>query len=219
MVIIAIDPGSGESSAVTIQVIPGQKNPAILDHIDLPNPEFLEWLWDAEADFVVIETLASNGGASQEVVDTAYWVGRFWTACEFAGKPIAGLLRRTVARLLLGQVKSTDAKIIQYCSASYGCADHKEAKGTAKNPGPLFGIVKHKWQALGVGLAAIKAMRTGQAEASYWDPMQTTRDEFREKKAKRREAKKRRNERRAEKGQKGGHLQDALDGFLGKEKK
>jgi hypothetical protein len=210
MIIIGIDAGCGHSAAVVLNVEP-DKLPDVLSHADLPNPEFLEWLWNEPADLVVLECMLSNGGASREVLDTAYWNGRYWTAAEFSGKAVAGLTRRAVLKLLFGKEKGNDAAVTQYCAEAYGCKGWRDATGTKKNPGILYGIVSHRWQALGVGLATIKALQNGTAEDVYWDPMHTSSEAFAAARTKRRQKKKDKQERAAVKGQQTGALADKLN--------
>jgi len=212
MIIVGVDAGCGHSAAVRAKIHPG-KPPEVLEHVDLPNDELLEWIFDVEADLIVFECMLSNGGASQEVIDTAYWNGRFWTAAAFTEKAVTGLTRRSVRKLLFNKDKGGDKEVRQYCVEAYGFKEGKDATGTKKKPGILFGISNHKWQALGVLLATVKAMRTGKAEEFYWDPLYTTSEKFKEARTKRREAKKAKQERAALKGQKGGALSDKMNQF------
>jgi len=215
MVIVGVDAGCGHSAAVRAKVHPG-KVPEVLGHVDLPNEELLEWIFEVEADLIVFECMLSNGGASQEVIDTAYWNGRFWTAADFTEKAVAGLTRRNVCKLLFANGKGNDKDVRQYCIEAYGFKEGKDATGTKKKPGVLFGISNHKWQALGVLLATVKAMRLGKAEEFYWDPLYTTSEKFRDARTKRREAKQRKQERAALKGQKTGALLDKMSQFTKK---
>ena len=120
---------------------------------------------------------------------------------------------RSVRKLLFNKDKGNDKDVRQYCVEAYGFTDGKVAVGTKKKPGVLFGISNHKWQALGVLLATVKAMRMGKAEEFYWDPLYTTSEKFREARDKRREAKKAKQERAALKGQKSGALLDKMKQF------
>jgi hypothetical protein len=215
MVILGVDAGCGHTAGFRIRILP-EGPPEVLEHVDLHNQEFLEWIYEAEADVVVFESMLSNGGAGQEVVDTAYWNGRFWTAAEYSGKATVGLTRRAVRVLLFGKDMGGDADVIQYCAATYGFPSHKEAKGTAKNKGPLYGVVSHKWQALGVALATWNALKSGNAYDFYWDPLYTSSEEFKNRRKKRREAKQAKEERAASKGQKSGGLVSKMKRFKSK---
>ena len=212
MIITGVDAGCAHTAGFRIRIIPTGP-PEVLEHVDLHNNEFIRWIYEVESDLVVFESMLSNGGASQEVIDTAYWNGRFWTASEYSGKSTAGLTRRNVRILLFAKDLGGDSDVIQYCAAAYGYANHKEAKGTAKARGPLYGVTTHKWQALGVALATWNALKTRQADNFYWDPLYTSSEVFKERRAARRSKKKAKAERDAVKGKKTGMLFNKMEKF------
>jgi hypothetical protein len=98
----------------------------------------------------------------------------------------------------------------------YGYPTASEARGTKKNPGVLAGITEHKWQAMGLALATIKADIQG-IQGFYWDPLYTTSEQFRNAKQKRREVKARKEERKEQKGTQRGMLVDKIQSLVKKE--
>jgi hypothetical protein len=212
LIITGVDAGCEHTAGFRIRIL-DKGPPQVLEHVDLHNTEFLKWIYEAESDLVVFESMLSNGGASQEVLDTAYWNGRFWTASEYSGKPTAGLTRRSVRVLLFGKDLGGDAEVTQYCAVAYGYPNYKEAKGTKGKPGPLYGVVSHRWQALGVALATWNALKAGNAYDFYWDPFYTSSEAFKERRSTRRAKKKAKTERAALKGNKTGMLADKMKRF------
>lgn len=104
-----------------------------------------------------IECVASYGMAvGREVFETAEWCGRIR---ESAGLLIPALrifriYRRDVKLHLCNSAKAKDANIRQAILDRYprnGVGAVPQV-GTSKSPGPLFGISKDKWAALGVAL-------------------------------------------------------------------
>lgn len=109
---------------------------------------------------VVIEMFASYGmPVGREVFETCVWIGRF---VEMAGGEWTPLYRQEVKLTLCGNPKAGDANvrraILDLYPGSGGGATPQI--GTKPKPGPLYGVNKDVWAALGVGIAyQIKAGR------------------------------------------------------------
>lgn len=108
---------------------------------------------------LVVEGMASYGqpvGAS--TFTTCIWIGRFIQAWggEFVLYP-----RRRVKKVLLGKDKGGDKQVRQAVLSWFG--GEKKAKGLKASPGPLHGMVRHEFQALALGLAYTRELRSGVA--------------------------------------------------------
>lgn len=93
--------------------------------------------------------------AGKEVYETIVWTGRFAEAwvCT-GGRAPCWVTRPEVLVKLFGRTKGfKDKDVRQACIERYG-GRPKEAIGTQLNPGPLYNVASHGWQALGLALAA-----------------------------------------------------------------
>jgi hypothetical protein len=165
MKLLALDPGSEKSTYVVLDV-GGQKMPPVIACVEQPNLALLDDLTEkigqSCADLVMaIETIEPMGLNSRpEVVQTAYWVGRFvqvFSDCRRENglvEDIREITRRTVKLALCESVRATDASIRWRLQQLYGGPE--AAKGTKKQPGPLHPVKGHGWQALAVGLTALR---------------------------------------------------------------
>ncbi len=208
MIIVGIDGGCGTTAAVKIRCSGPDSLPEILEKVYLPNKEMMDWLWNVECDLIVIEAIMSYGGAGSEVIQTAYWNGRFMSTIQSSGKAVCALERIKVKQLLFGKAIGNDSAVTQYIEDLYG--GRQKARGTKAKPGLLYGITKHMWQALGCAFACIVAIETGEPETHYWNELYTETDAFREKKVERKEKRAKSTKRKSEKGRLGGKLEEEL---------
>ena len=141
MIVLGCDPGTTESSIV---IFDGQR---IVYSQAYTNEGLLERLggtMSASADVLAVEWIESFGMAvGREVFESCYWIGRFVEAWPKASVRIT---RRQVKLHLCQSMKAKDANIRQ------ALIDKLGPVGTSKNPGPLYGISKHKWSALAVAV-------------------------------------------------------------------
>lgn len=146
MIVLGCDPGTTESSFVLFD---GQR---VVLHGAAENEELLRHLHNlAVTDgflgvrtVFAIEWIESFGMAvGREVFESCYWIGRFVQAWKGQS---ARVTRRQVKLHLCGSMKAKDANIRQ------ALLDKLGPVGTSKNPGPLYGISKHKWSALAVAV-------------------------------------------------------------------
>jgi hypothetical protein len=141
--ILAIDPGSEQSAWLLWQ-----------DYATgfgiSPNDELVDSIRYSEfqPDVVVIEQIESYGMAvGREVFETVHWAGRFTEAAR--PTPVVQLPRRAVKLAICGDTRAKDANIRQALLDRFG---GPRAKGTKRDPGPLYGISKDVWSALAIAL-------------------------------------------------------------------
>lgn len=115
----------------------------------------------------VIEIIAGrNQRAGQETFNTAHWSGVFgeaWriAACANPPRPPRFLYRHEVGRWLgLPGRSRKDADIRGELIFRFG-PTRQQAVGTKRNPGPLYGVKKDAWQALGVVIAWLEKLQDG----------------------------------------------------------
>ena len=151
MTVIAIDPGSAESAWVLWD------GHAILGKGKAPNESVGDLVGhvatqNSSVRSIAIEQIVGSygGNAGMEVMETAYWSGRFaqrWATHRGAASVIM-LPRKTVVTYICGQAKANDSNV--------RCAliDRVGSPGTKKLPGPTAGVTKDIWAALAVAVTA-----------------------------------------------------------------
>jgi hypothetical protein len=98
-----------------------------------------------------IEMVASYGMAvGRTVFETCVWIGRF---VEAWGDNWDFVYRKDVKMHLCGQTRAKDSNIRQAIMDMYG-SEKAIAIGTKAKPGPLHGVSKDVWAALGVAITA-----------------------------------------------------------------
>lgn len=149
--IICIDPGPVESGLV-IMLSDG----TVTDHVIDGNAEILDWLGRLTHGTLIVEMIASYGMAvGKDVFETCVWIGRF---VQVWHGPVERITRKDVKLALCGTTKAKDANIRQALIDIYG-PGKETAIGRKANPGPLYGIRKHEWAALAVGVAYRERLR------------------------------------------------------------
>ncbi len=111
-------------------------------------------------DHIVIERPAAMGpmgaGKVGHMLDTAWAAGRLeaWAQSMGADWGVHTLTRREVLRNLgvMSGKGSADARVRAACIADHG-GTQRAAVGVKREPGPLYGVTSHSWQALGLVLA------------------------------------------------------------------
>lgn len=157
MLILAIDPGTLDSAYVLYD----SERKQILDKNKVPNHNMRRILkgynlkgstWHADA--VAIEMIASYGmPVGKEVFETCVWIGRLCEIIE--GRcPTDLVYRKDVKLHLCGSPKANDGNIRQALIDLFppiGGGTVPQV-GTKKDPGPLHGVSKDIWAALGVAV-------------------------------------------------------------------
>ena len=146
MIVLAIDPGNGQSGVVRFD---GER---VLYAGVIENPDVLKIIADDNSDVLALELfVATNQRLGNESIETIHWCGRFH---QSSGDPDSVMLipRAQVKRALgLGHRdgdKQVRAKLVELVGE----------KGTKANPGPCYGVKSHAWAALGVAYAARQAL-------------------------------------------------------------
>lgn len=161
--ILAVDPGTTASGAViydyathSVQRIwPEVGNDELLDFID----------HCAMPASMAIEMIASYGMAvGASVFETCVWIGRFTQA--FGAENTTKVYRKDVKMHLCGTTAAKDPNVrralMDLFSATGGGV--RPEIGTRAKPGPLYGMSKHAWPALGVALTYCANMEVTEVE-------------------------------------------------------
>ena len=147
--ILAVDPGTLKSAYVLYD----EKAKSITACGIENNIEMLMLLQRAGSEpMLVIEMVASYGmsvGAS--VFDTCVWTGRFIQA--YRGKH-RRMFRRDVKLYLCNSAKAKDGNVRQALIDRFPATGGGKTPqvGTKSQPGPLYGVSKDIWSALGVAV-------------------------------------------------------------------
>lgn len=148
MRVLAIDPGTTQSGWVIYDSV--ARRPLTFGIHQ--NEQIIGWLPCTKdkphADLLAIEHFAAMGMlVGQEVFDTCVWVGRFVQAWHTPSH-VWPVLRRDEKLQICADSRAKDKNIRQ------GLIDMLGAPGTAKNPGPTYGVTSHVWSALAVAVTA-----------------------------------------------------------------
>lgn len=147
--LICIDPGPEESGFVFL------RSGVVEDAMTAEN-RHIRAIVIASAgmcDALAIEMVASYGmPVGKDVFETVLWVGRFDELWFSKKRERAALIYRKDVKLhLCGTPRAKDANIRQALIDRYGPGKDK-AIGKKASPGPLYGVKKHAWAALAVGV-------------------------------------------------------------------
>jgi hypothetical protein len=153
--LLAIDPGPEQSAWALYNVLSLRP----FDWAKIPNHQLLSLLDDTRAETMAIEMVASYGMAvGRDVFETCVWAGRFIERWR-VGAPhrlrhteVRRIYRRDVKLHLCNSMKAKDTNIRQALIDRYGGKD--KAVGLKATPGPLYGLTKDCWSALGVAITA-----------------------------------------------------------------
>ena len=156
MRIAAIDPGTEQSAMVIVQC---EDLHHTLPRVDVGrivgNQEVLDSIYTGycAAHECVIEMISCYGQrVGREVFETCVWIGRFAEAWRNVhGTDPAMMVRRDVKMELCNTNRAKDADVRAALIDLYGPGKDK-AVGLKKTPGPLYGVKKDMWAALGVAV-------------------------------------------------------------------
>lgn len=151
-VILAIDPGYTQSAWVEFE-----SGVPIAFGLE-PNAIVLDRIRQTAAAELAIEVVKSYGMAvGEEVFVTCQWTGRFiqdwYDATAPDWRPVRRVPRREVKMYLCGRSSATDSNVRMALLDKYG-PGKPLAQGTKAAPGPLYGVKKDIWAALGVAVTA-----------------------------------------------------------------
>ena len=157
MNILAIDPGPNVSGWVIInkdslEVLASGSETPTADVVSMVSELFVVGSGQNVhfIDYLACEMIASYGMAvGAEVFETCVQIGRICRTWELGtGKNVILVKRQEAKMHLCHSPKARDANVMQAIKDKLG------EVGTKKNPGPLYGISKHAWAALAVGIYA-----------------------------------------------------------------
>lgn len=151
--LIAIDPGTHKSAMLA------WRDGKILSCTgEYENQELIELIDD---DFfnpftIVCEGIASYGMAvGKETFDTCIWIGRFMERWTLDEKCVFNILYRPEVKMTLcHSMRAKDANVRQALLDIFPATGGGSTPqvGTKAQPGPLYGVSKHVWSALAVGV-------------------------------------------------------------------
>lgn len=111
-------------------------------------------LWHDTQVEVVLECTQA-GPPSTQVVKTTEVVGRIMEGCDGRLLTWHAYYRREVLQALNCARKGNKDSLVRLACIELHGGDRAAAIGTKKNPGPLYGVASHAWQALGVVCAHV----------------------------------------------------------------
>ncbi len=147
--ILCIDPGPVSSGVVlyngttVLESYPELDNYGLLDAI-MHN--------DCSSDHMAIEMIACYGmPVGKETFETCVWIGRF---IERFSRTYDLIYRADVKLTLCNSMRAKDANIRQSILDRFPATGGGKTPqvGTKNKPGPLYGISKHAWSALALGV-------------------------------------------------------------------
>jgi hypothetical protein len=150
-VLYCIDPGTTSSGYVKLRISPSD---FIVEEAksDYLNEELISASFPSENAWAMIEGIANTYGRSvgRDVMETAWWSGRFYQRFAAIGIPTGMPSRHSVLRGLFGRVpKRSDVLVRELLIERFGGKELAIGKKSSK--GPLYEVKGHAWQALGLG--------------------------------------------------------------------
>jgi hypothetical protein len=140
---------------------------------DAENFDAMKWLRTnarvLRPEIILIEDMAATGvPCGHALLDTARWIGRFDNAAQMAVEEYGGkvvLLARHKVRTLMGIRDDGGARQAVLDMFKKTGGGKTPQVGTVKQPGPLFGVSGHSWQAVALAMAHVVAITMKTAEA------------------------------------------------------
>ncbi len=158
--VFAIDPGPTQSAYVQATFTGDTRllgTPIVIQEAyAMANELLLEKLVRPFGTYIVCEDITFYGEGShvgKSVFDTCRWMGRFQQQLISHGYQLEFMPRQAVKVAVCNNTRAKDPDVRQALIDRYG------EPGTKKNPGPLYGISGHGWQALGLAVAFAIKMR------------------------------------------------------------
>ncbi len=154
MNLLCIDPGTTHSGVV---IFDGKSVSDVGTEVE--NGWLLNAIGLMDADHMAIEMVACYGmPVGKETFETCVWIGRFIE--KFRGDHTK-VFRKDVKLNLCNSMRAKDANIRQAILDRFPATGGGKTPqiGIKKQPGPLFGVSKHAWSALAVGLTYFDMQR------------------------------------------------------------
>ena len=152
---MGIDPGQIKSGFVIIDNDYNVHNHGVVD-----NGEIMEIISNSNnhgLDSIIIEMITSYGmPVGKTTMDTLVWIGRFYQEVEHSD--VFLISRANIKLHMCNSVRAKDPNVIMAVKDRYnptgGGSD--PFKGTKKEPGPLYGMVNHSFNALAVAISHLE---------------------------------------------------------------
>ena len=156
MRLLAIDPGPAVSGAVVLDT--AVDPPAVLEvfpEIDTADlcARCLLVVGQNKPDDLAIEMVSSYGmPVGREVFETVLWIGRIGQAFSWGRTTL--VYRKEVKLHLCNSLRAKASNVRRAILDLYPRTGGGKTPqvGTKKQPGPLYGVSKHAWAALAVGI-------------------------------------------------------------------
>jgi len=149
--ILAIDPGNIKSAYVCYGT-----GGELVEFAIMPNESLLHIIPQFLVDEMAIEMVACYGMAvGKTVFETCLWIGRFIERWENSQhKAYTKVYRKDVKMCLCNSTRAQDANVRQAIIDRYPASGGGKTPqiGTKKKPGPLYGVSKDVWAAIGVAI-------------------------------------------------------------------
>lgn len=156
-IVLGIDPGPETCGVVYYDI---EDRRALWPSPDMPVADVLADIARCAGAHVVIEQVESYGIAGGSLLRTAEVGGRLWQRALDVGLPVTLMPRREVCRVLSVVGGGKDAQVRRAMIARHG-GTQRAAVGVKASPGPLYGVSRHAWQALGLVVAWDELRRMG----------------------------------------------------------
>lgn len=147
--LLAIDPGNMKSAYVEMSSSGKMTSFGILENAQMLL--YIDGMWSDST--LAIEMIASYGMAvGQTVFETVFWIGRFWE--RFGMENRVKVYRKDVKMYMCNSMRAKDSNIRQSILDRYEPSGGGKVPqiGTKSSPGPLYGVSKDVWAAIGVAI-------------------------------------------------------------------
>lgn len=150
-ILVGIDPGPATSGLVVYLLGPSGPGRVVRAYASADIVQVRsEISLASEVDGEVVVECTQAGPPSTAVVKTTEIVGRILERCEVAGIPCHPYYRREVLQALGCARKGNKDSLVRLAMIELHGGDRRTAIGTKRQPGPLYGVTSHAWQALGL---------------------------------------------------------------------
>jgi hypothetical protein len=153
MIVLGLDPGPTHCGVVIYDTSPRS---ACFAWKALTVAEAIHVIeaYAGRAGLVAIERVQSYGIAGASLLRTAEVGGMLHQCASNLGLDVVWLYRREVLRGLDVTGKGNRDSLVRQRMIEIHGGDRASAVGTKKEPGPLYGVSSHAWQALAVAVVA-----------------------------------------------------------------
>lgn len=149
--LLAIDPGPDKSAYVDMSF-----GGVVVRHGYVMNAILVEGILGRFPEVLAIEDVKSYGmPVGRDVFEMCKWMGEFRRQMRLNGSEYVEIANIAIRQQICRTGSAGDANIRAALIERFG-GNRKIVVGTQKNPGPLYGITKHIWSALAVGVTYLE---------------------------------------------------------------